>query len=63
MADMLDLTNKEKPRVILLYSIAMNILETIYFATNFMGLSGLEPKLWPFIANGSHFGGHLGFDH
>ena len=37
------------------------MLERIYFAINVMNVSGLEPKMQPFIEFGSHIGGHLGF--
>ena len=39
----------------------MLIWENLYFATNFIELSFLEQKLYPFIDFRDYFGGHLGF--
>ena len=47
--------------VFVMYLIESLILENLDFATNFMKLSSIEQKLWPFIGFGGHFGGHLGF--
>ena len=39
------------------------ILENLYFAITFIGLSAMEQKLKPFIIFGGHLGGHLVFTH
>ena len=49
------------PEAISMYLIELLMCENLYIATNFMKLSSIEQKLWPFIGFGGHFGGHLGF--
>ena len=51
----LECTPLETCVVIVMYLDEIIIPKKTYFATYFMKLSFLEPKLWPFI----HFGGHL----
>ena len=45
----LGFTHLAIPEVIFMYLIELLIHENLYFATNFMKLSALEQKLWPFI--------------
>ena len=47
--------------VILMYLVELLILKNLYFATNFIQLSALEQKLWPFTYIDDHLGSHLGF--
>ena len=60
-------THLEMSDVILMCFIELLIYKNLYFATNFIKLSVLEQKLWPYIdfdvCLGGHFGGHLGFTH
>ena len=48
--------------VVLMYLDELLIPENLYFDTNFMKLSCLEPKLLALIDADGHFGGHLEFD-
>ena len=58
----LEFAHLDISEVILRYLVRLLIYENVYFAINFITLSALEQKLWPFIGFGSHLGGHLGFD-
>ena len=58
----LGFTHLGMPGVILMYLVELLIWENIYFATNFIKLSALEQKLWPFIGFDGYLGSHLGFD-
>ena len=46
---------------LLMYLTEFLIPENPWFATIFIKLSALEPKLWTSIDHGGHLGGHLEF--